>query len=116
MSTPNVRELIKSSLLRIEELEARLAQRDAGESEPIAIIGLGCRLPGGDRPDAFYDALRGRLDAVQDATKGRFAGVSLPEDKPGTRWAGLLEKVDEFDAAFFGISAREATALDPQQR
>jgi polyketide synthase 12/epothilone polyketide synthase D len=87
--------------------------------EPIAIVGLSCRFPGGGTsPQAFWEALRNRVDAVCEATGRRWAAEQTPGEppRPELRWAGLLDSVDGFDAAFFGISAREAVSLDPQQR
>ncbi|KWF10189.1 beta-ketoacyl synthase [Burkholderia ubonensis] len=72
----------------------------------IAIVGIGCRFPGADHPDAFWQLLLEGRDAV-GASNPRAANL------PAT---GLLEQVDQFDADFFGISAREAEAMDPQQR
>ncbi|NMO16396.1 type I polyketide synthase [Pyxidicoccus fallax] len=85
--------------------------------EPIAIVGMGCRFPGGaNSPDAYWELLDAGRDAVQPLdARWRLVGARPSEDAP--RWAGLLtSKVDSFDAAFFGISPREAQSLDPQQR
>ncbi|ESA33423.1 non-ribosomal peptide synthetase [Leptolyngbya sp. Heron Island J] len=74
---------------------------------PIAIVGLACRFPGGDDADTFWQFLCQGGDAI------------TPRDRPGTAatdWGGFLPNIDQFDAAFFGISPREATYLDPQQR
>ncbi|MGZ2745006.1 hybrid fatty acyl-AMP ligase/type I polyketide synthase [Burkholderia stagnalis] len=72
----------------------------------IAIVGMGCRFPGASDPDVFWQRLLEGHDAV---------GASTPRagDLPTT---GLLDQVDQFDAEFFGISAREAETMDPQQR
>ncbi|WP_438004842.1 SDR family NAD(P)-dependent oxidoreductase [Sorangium sp. So ce321] len=89
----------------------------APEVEPIAVVGLACRLPGGgDGPEAFWRALEAGVDAIQRVPATRWPEDAIPDGPPGTRWAGLLDKVDEFDARFFGIAPREATSLDPQQR
>ncbi|WP_367129066.1 type I polyketide synthase [Saccharothrix sp. HUAS TT1] len=77
--------------------------------EPVAVVGLSCRLPGADSPAAFWRLLTGGRDAVAEAPPGR------PEDVTGFR-AGFLDHVDGFDPAFFRISPREAAAMDPQQR
>ncbi len=90
--------------------------------DPIAIIGIGCRYPGADGPDAFWRMLRDGVDAVGEVPPGRFdlAGVYDPRPEvPGTmhsKAGGFLERVDEFDAPFFAISPREAEHMDPQQR
>ena len=97
-----------------DDRDALLAQR----SEPIAIVGMGCRFPGGaESPAAFWKLLEEGRDAVLPLEeRWALAGAARPSaDVP--RWAGLLTgAVDTFDAAFFGISPREAQSLDPQHR
>ncbi|WP_437597390.1 SDR family NAD(P)-dependent oxidoreductase [Sorangium sp. So ce590] len=89
----------------------------APEAEPIAIVGLSCRLPGGGGdPEAFWRMLEDGVDAIQRVPATRWPDDAIPDGPPGTRWAGLLDSVDAFDARFFGIAPREATSLDPQQR
>jgi acyl transferase domain-containing protein len=91
--------------------------------EPIAIVGIGCRLPGGvSGPESLWDALCSGLDAIGPIPRDRFdadalfsAGAPAP-GRIGTRFGGFLEAIDRFDAAFFGIAPREAETLDPQQR
>ena len=96
------------------------AERDtllAAAAEPIAIIGLGCRFPGGaESPDAYWNALERGVDAVGEIPGDRWPSHEILSNRPAARWAGLLGRVDTFDAAFFGISPREAESLDPQQR
>ncbi|MBZ4422809.1 type I polyketide synthase [Myxococcus sp. RHSTA-1-4] len=92
-------------------------------SEPIAIIGMSCRFPGGaDSPESFWRLLREGVDAMRevpaerwDAAEYHDANPSVPGKIRALR-AGFLERVDTFDASFWGISAREATSMDPQQR
>ncbi|MFF1613932.1 beta-ketoacyl synthase N-terminal-like domain-containing protein, partial [Amycolatopsis sp. NPDC058278] len=81
------------------------------EFEPIAVIGLACRLPKAHDPEQFWRLLRDGVDAITEAPEGRWAGESLPH-----RFGGFLDGIEDFDAGFFGISPREATAMDPQQR
>jgi len=93
-----------------------------GASDPVAIVGLACRFPGATSPDRFFDMLERGVDAVRELDPARFDLGGLYDrdpDAPGrasTRWAGLLDAVDGFDAPFFGISRREAIHMDPQQR
>jgi len=92
--------------------------------EPIAIVGIGCRFPGGSSgPQAFWDNLLAGKDCIVDVPKNRWdvnRFYDADKEKPGKMYVksgGFLhEAIDEFDALFFGISPREAAALDPQQR
>ncbi|MEO8057469.1 MAG: SDR family NAD(P)-dependent oxidoreductase [Burkholderiales bacterium] len=102
-----------------EQIEA------AGERarEPIAVIGMGCRFPGGaDSPDAFWQLLREGRDAIREVPAERWdidAYFDADPDAPAkmsARNGGFLDQIDGFDPAFFGISPREALTMDPQQR
>ncbi|SMF03967.1 amino acid adenylation domain-containing protein [Tistlia consotensis] len=88
--------------------------------EPIAIVGLACRFPGGETPEAFWELLAAGRDAVGPIPEdrwdvARFHGAAGPERSRSARGA-FLDDVRGFDAAFFHLSGREADALDPQQR
>src|SRR4029077_4527720 len=91
--------------------------------EPIAIIGLACRFPGGAvNPEDYWRILRGGVDAITEVPSDRWNISDFYDSNPEapgkmySRWGGFLDSIDLFDAAYFGISPREATALDPQQR
>src|SRR3954454_23328056 len=92
--------------------------------EPLAIVGIGCRFPGGvESLEGFWESLRNGVDAITDVPADRWDSrrFSDPDpDKPGKtymRQGGFVrQRIDEFDAHFFGISPREAAYLDPQQR
>jgi acyl transferase domain-containing protein len=105
---------LSRALETIKRLKAQLAQQ--GTVQPIAIVGVGMRFPGGiDDLDGYWRALAGGADLVRPmptARKARFAAAwdALPHK------GGFLDEVTDFDAAFFGISPREARALDPQHR
>jgi acyl transferase domain-containing protein/acyl carrier protein len=80
-------------------------------NEPIAIIGLACRVPGARDPESFWRLLAAGRDAIGPVPEGRWpAGVGR------TFEAGFIERIEHFDAEFFGISPREARLMDPQQR
>lgn len=91
--------------------------------EPIAVIGIGCRFPGGaDTPEKFWRLLCAGVDAITDIPQDRFDTEKYYDARPATpgkvitRWGGFLQNLDKFDADFFGSSPREAERLDPQQR
>src|SRR5580698_3663482 len=113
---------LKQALLALEEMEARLAESERPRVEPIAVIGLGCRFPGAENPDAFWQLLHNGVDAVREipASRWKIEDYYDPNpDAPGkmsSKWGGLLDQVDRFDPEFFGVSPREAVAMDPQQR
>jgi acyl transferase domain-containing protein/SAM-dependent methyltransferase/aryl carrier-like protein len=94
---------------------AKADSRDA--NEPIAIIGMGCRFAGGaDTPAAYLDRLMTGKDALRPVPATR-PTASLWQGLPSTvQVAGFIDDVEKFDAAFFGLSPREAAQLDPQQR
>ncbi|MEJ3750132.1 SDR family NAD(P)-dependent oxidoreductase [Actinomycetes bacterium KLBMP 9797] len=90
------------------------------EREAVAIVGVGCRFPGGvDHPDALWRLLTEGRDAIGAVPPERWrdfgAGAATRAGAAG-RWGGFLDDVAAFDAEFFGISAGEARQLDPQQR
>jgi len=114
---------LKRALQAIKDLRARLESVERARREPIAVIGMACRLPGGAHsPEAFWDALKNRVDGITPVPANRWDSAALfnaDPDVPGkvaTRWGGFLPQVDQFDASFFGISPREAASMDPQQR
>lgn len=114
---------IKRALLEVRELRARLAQAESALREPVAIIGMGLRFPGGaNDADSFETLLWSGRDAIREIPRERWsldALYSADPDEPGkmtTRFGAFLEHVEHFDAEFFGISPREAASMDPQQR
>lgn len=112
--------LLKNALLRINELQARLDAVENAHREPIAIIGIGCRFPGGaNDPDAFWNLLHDGVDAVRPIPPERwdtriFDDLGL--EKQIAWQCGLVDNIDQFDPQFFNISPREANTMDPQQR
>jgi acyl transferase domain-containing protein/SAM-dependent methyltransferase len=114
---------VKQALAEIRDLRARLAEVESSRREPIAIVGMGMRFPGGVRDAESYDDLlwSGR-NAVTEIPPQRWSLDALyasDPDQPGkmtSRHGAFLEDVDQFDAEFFGISPREAASMDPQQR
>ena len=110
------------ALTSLKEMRLRLEAVDAARTEPIAIIGMGCRLPGAANPDELWELVRSGGDAITETPAERWDVESLYDRAPdtagkvATRWGGFLDGIDSFDAGFFGISPREAAQMDPQQR
>ena len=100
-----------------EQLSAKLsAAAETLLAEPIAIVGMGCRLPGSvDTPDDFWRLLVEGRDAVGGLPAGRWDGGPADADAR-LGHGGYLDQVAGFDAEFFGVSPREAAAMDPQHR
>ncbi|MDI1431901.1 SDR family NAD(P)-dependent oxidoreductase [Polyangium sorediatum] len=116
-SVDEYRARLREALAVINDLKARVQAAERARVEPIAILGMGCRFPGGgEGPEAFREALRRGVDAVREIPATRWPAWMVPKDRPEVRHAALLDDIDGFDAAFFGISPREAQSLDPQQR
>ena len=116
---------VKRALLELREMRARLEELERTRREPIAIIGMGCRLPGGvDNPEAYWALLQSGVDAVSEVPPERWDLGDLYDpdpDVPGklsSRHGGFLafDRLTDLDAPFFSISPREALSLDPQQR
>ncbi len=108
-------DLSRRLLIELDSRDRELARL----REPIAIIGMACRFPGGEDLHAFEALLRHGRDAIVPVPGDRWSGFGAEEvasDRSITEWGGLLDGVDEFDAGFFRISPLEAEFLDPQQR
>jgi acyl transferase domain-containing protein/pimeloyl-ACP methyl ester carboxylesterase len=115
--------LMKRSLVEVRKLRARIEELERAGKESIAIVGIGCRFPGGARhPDAFWNLLTDERDAIGQVPADRWDVSAYYDPDPTApgkvyvREGGFLEAVDGFDAHFFGIPPREAISLDPQQR
>ncbi|WP_299486087.1 type I polyketide synthase [Acaryochloris sp. IP29b_bin.137] len=111
------------ALQAIEKLQAKLITVESARTEPIAIVGIGCRFPGeADSPEAFWQLLKQGRDAITEVPSDRWDADAYYDpnpDAPGkivTRNGGFVGHLQEFDAAFFGLSPREAVSVDPQQR
>ena len=125
MSTADLSEMtpLQRAVVAMKALRAKLDQAESKLSGPIAVVGLGCRLPGGiDGPQSFWQRLLEGCDLTSDMPGDRWpveAYYDTNPEVPGkvvTRRGGFLEGIDRFDAGLFGISPREAQSLDPQQR
>ena len=119
------RAIITDALRKIDQLTARLEIAEEGQTEPIAVVGMACRLPGKvGSPAQYWELLTsGRSGVVRVPASRWDADAYFSDDHsvPGTictRDGGFLTSWEpaEFDAEFFGLSRREAAAMDPQQR
>ncbi len=115
--------LMKKALWELRELRAKLREYENSASEAIAIVGMGCKFPGGaNNPAAFWQLLRNGVDAIGEVPSDRWQIEDYYDCDPHvpgkmyTRNGGFVDDVDLFDPVFFGISPREAASMDPQQR
>ncbi|MEU9236942.1 type I polyketide synthase [Streptomyces subrutilus] len=114
--------LVKA-LSAVRMLRGRLDALEQKRHEPIAIVGIGCRLPGGvTSPGAFWQMISSGTDAITGVPGDRWDADAYYDPDPNApgrttmRFGGFIDGVDRFDPYFFGISPREAARMDPQQR
>lgn len=118
-----IKALLANSVSEILSLRQKVEHLQAGIDEPIAIVGMGCRFPGGaNTPEAFWQLLKEGVCAVRDMGDARWSSADYyhPDAEAAgklySQHAGLLDRVDHFDAQRFKLPAHEANAMDPQQR
>ncbi len=118
--------LVKRAYREIRQLRGQVEaeqERARARNEPIAIVGMSCRFPGGSSdPESYWRLLRDGVDAVSEVPPGRWDTDAVYDPDPEalgktyTRSGAFLRDIDFFDPLFFDISPREARGMDPQQR
>src|ERR1700728_545066 len=123
MSTNGHSELskVKEAVTALQQMRVKLEALQRAKSQPIAIVGMACRFPGGaNSPQEYWELLKAGRDAISKVHAGRYGEEGMRKIKeagvPALEWGGFLDQVDQFDPSFFGIAPREAVAMDPQQR
>jgi len=116
-------EQLKRAYVALDKLKQRLTEQEGKAHEPIALVGIGCRFPGGvNSPEDFWRLLSRGEDGIVEVPGERWDNAQFYSAEPGEagkmtmREAGFIDKPGYFDADFFGISPREARSMDPQQR
>jgi acyl transferase domain-containing protein len=113
---------LRRALVDLNETRRRLREAESRLAEPIAIVGMGCRYPGGvQSPEDLWELVSEGRDAVSELPRDRgwdFEALSspIPGDPTATFKGGFIDGVCDFDAEFFGIDEAEARMMDPQQR
>src|SRR5208283_3337681 len=114
---------LQRAVLALKETQARLEALERQYAEPIAIVGMACRFPGGAvDPQSYWKMLCAGVDAIRETPPDRWDVERFYDPDPAapgkmcSRWGGYLDEIDTFDNHFFGISDREALRIDPQQR
>jgi natural product biosynthesis luciferase-like monooxygenase protein len=115
--------LLRRAYEQIRSLRTKLDVRESAAREPIAIVGMGCRFPGGARDaSSLWQLMHDGVDTIRDVPRDRFDADALYDPDPDAagkilnRCGSFLEDVGCFDPELFGISPLEAESMDPQQR
>ncbi len=114
---------LQKAVIALKEARNKIEALERQKNETIAIIGMGCRFPGGaNSPEAFWELLSRGKEAIVPVPSQRWDAEAYYDENPDlpnktyARYGGFIDAVDQFDAQFFGMTPREAIALDPQQR
>ena len=120
---PNDNLLLQDALLLLDRADEKIKALEREKRQPIAVIGMACRFPGGVKdPQSFFELLRDGRDGICTVPPDRWDVEAWYDPDAGTpgkihsRFGGFVHGCESFDAAFFEISPREAESLDPQQR
>lgn len=115
--------LLKNALVALSDMQARLDASEAAKRQPIAVVGMACRFPGGaNSPELYWHNMINGVDAVGPVPETRWPPEIAQQSDifpavPLDKWqGGFVDLIDQFDPQFFGITPREAVTMDPQQR
>lgn len=110
-------EALRASLKEVERLRRQNREMRDAAREPVAIVAMSCRLPGGvGAPEELWRLVADGTDAIVDFPDDRGWTETGPAPEGYARRGGFVPHATDFDAALFGINPREALAMDPQQR
>jgi len=119
----SAKDLLLQSVKEIKRLKQKLKKYEQRENDPIAIVGIGCRYPGGIYDaHSFWEFLEEGRSGIKEMVDERWDMAEFYDPDPTapgkmyTKWAAMLDEPERFDTDFFGISPREAETLDPQHR
>ncbi len=122
-SNNDTAKLLKQALRELKKSKDSVQRLEKEKYEPIAVIGLGCRYPGGaNSPERLWEILQNGEDVITEMVDQRWSSADVYDPDPEavgklyTKANGLVDNVDQFDAEFFGIAPVEATLMEPQQR
>lgn len=116
------KQLLQKALLALQDKNKKIEAYKKAATEPIAVIGMACRFPGGvDNPEKYWELLNSNKNPVKkytynELTVSRKDNNGVENDENISAYLSLLDEVDTFDARFFRISAKEAKCMDPQHR
>lgn len=109
----------KRALLALKQMQSKLEAWENAKYEPIAIVGMGCRFPGANNPEEFWQLLKNGQDAITKIPMEHWDNSEYYGSAPGkicNNYGGFVPHLREFDASFFRIAPRESASIDPQQR